>query len=99
MSLDQIFRPSTDEQYHTWRREHPDGWIVNLAGGTAVPVLHRPKCGHIRTHNNAGAFTEHDSEKLCFASYAVLREWHQTAEGTGLKPCKDCKSRVPAPAV
>lgn len=89
------YRPATDDEYYEWRRNHLEGWIVNVSpmSGASGPMLHRAICGHISTHNNEGAFTEGEAKKLCFDSYASLKQWRLSAEAAGLRLCKDCKAR------
>ena len=95
MSNEPVYQPATDDEYHSWRRGHRQGWVVNLPKlpSATGAMLHRATCSHISTHNNDGAFTEHESANLCFATYGALRNWRQTIEAAGLRLCKRCKVR------
>jgi len=95
----QIF-DSGDRPFLQWMQAHPNGYVLNAAGGrgSRYLMLHRSGCHHISgytTLQSEGAFTQNGYIKICSTALADIQDWisaHREASAT-FKPCATCHGR------
>jgi hypothetical protein len=86
------FTASDDQQYLTWIREHPSGYVLNSTRPPTASylMLHRASC-----HTVSGKPTRGDSwtrfySKICSPDRAELEAWAKATLGGRVKPCRFC---------
>ena len=93
LSNEETWIPSTDEEYHTWRKTHPNGYVLNAprSGAAASSKLHvLVECMHVCNHRNTkdNALTR-GARKVWAERVEALRRMH-------LKPVLIALSLLPA---
>ena len=98
LSNEETWIPSTDAEFHRWRKAHPGGYVLNAPRSSAATSskLHvSVECMHIANHRNTkdNALTR-GARKVCAERVEALRAWfrvHVSDEATW-EPCSTCGS-------
>ncbi len=76
------------EGYRTWTAANPDGYILNIRGGSKPAMLHRTPCGHVfPAREEYGDFTR--KRKVCAIDRAEIEAWARQ-NGIGIVLCQNC---------
>ncbi|MDB5978344.1 MAG: endonuclease [Nevskia sp.] len=93
-----VFRKG-DQPFLSWMRQHPEGFVLNVASGkdSSYLLFHSSGCHHIAGHTSThkgNAFTTRGYFKICSDRPADLMEW-AAKNRPAAKTYKSCKTCVP----
>jgi len=76
------------DRYRTWCEQNPHGYILNVRGGGAPPMLHRTKCSHVfPARPEYGDFTK--KPKVCSTDRREVEGW-SSQHGHAPVLCSSC---------
>lgn len=86
-----VLLPKTDEEFETWRDQHPGGYIINAHKQHGLPMYWHQAgaCWHISGHDN---WVNGDYLKACSLNAGELAVWAK-ARREELRYCQDCAAR------
>jgi hypothetical protein len=91
-----MFEPTSDREFHDWRADHPDGFVLNFRSAkndSSYVVLHKANCGSVGSHVADGGFTQRVYGKACATTVRELETFAMTlgrSDGTFSKRCGQC---------
>ena len=66
------------DEYHTWREDHPNGFVIHVKGKEAEFVYHQASCSRLNEKSakkkGQGLF---NGMKVCSGSLPYLQKWHK----------------------